>query len=569
MEVLMARSSMNAFAALLLAVAVTSPALSVCPTVTPNCSLVGAPSPVALTSNKHYFTYRGNTLPLIGISYEYLPHVCIEAAPFNTEYVNLQNFGTVFPQLAGKHDNVIRLAAIFNSSPGKHLQGTPFPDEGPFFWNGSQSLWDPSQPIDGTWLKNLEAVVCSAYSQGIVVQVTLFDPWDPSWVNSPFNPVNTVNKNQGFISQQFFASFDQPPPSTTDSNLQNVTARGRQVAALTAVVNRLKPYPNVIWQIANEPDLNSAAPIASVVTWEAYMANRVRSLDSSHLIMVNGHTGSSFSWNVSGNAFPTIESAHYTQINQAGFDGAITLMRDANYNVQKATVAIGFDENQAVGDSFNFPWRNADDIRAEAWEFSMYSGGLFNGYSVDQTVKASQDVATQLGVLYSFLKPNVSSVTPIDLNSMAQTNCASGSWCKGITGWGLSDPHPSCVPSLGVGNVAVNPQIYWSTMASQYNAALYIHHAQLMSSAPGGPKYFDGYHEISCGNGSTSGYQTALQFTPPFSGCWQLSWIDPRTNVGRSSQFFQATAGTYYTPTQPYYTDDIVVLLSYFRSTCY
>ncbi|HEY8019999.1 MAG TPA: hypothetical protein VIH93_02800, partial [Thermoanaerobaculia bacterium] len=38
-----------------------------------SCSPTGAP--VALTSNHHYFVYKGATLPLLGMSYEYLCHI--------------------------------------------------------------------------------------------------------------------------------------------------------------------------------------------------------------------------------------------------------------------------------------------------------------------------------------------------------------------------------------------------------------------------------------------------------------------------------------------------------------
>src|SRR5205085_606019 len=165
---------------------------------------------------------------------------------------------------------------------------------GPFFWSGWQ--WNPSRAIDTMWVNNLQAVGCSAYNNGLIVQVTLFDPWDPAWANSPFNPANSVGLNQGFTSQQYFASFDQPPPATADVlGDQNDIARGRQVAALTAVVNGLKAYPNIIWQIANEPDLNSPAAVSNVAWWEATMAAKVRALDSTHLIMLNGHTASTFS----------------------------------------------------------------------------------------------------------------------------------------------------------------------------------------------------------------------------------------------------------------------------------
>ncbi len=117
------------------------------------------------------------------------------------QYVNLTNYPTVFSTLHGNHNSIVRLIAIFNSSPGFHDQNNtaPFPHEAPFVWNGTK--WDPTEPIDPTWLNNLEAVVCPAYGNDLVVQVTLFDPWNPSWNYSPFNPAMTANAS-GFTGQQ-------------------------------------------------------------------------------------------------------------------------------------------------------------------------------------------------------------------------------------------------------------------------------------------------------------------------------------------------------------------------------
>jgi len=525
-----------------------------CPAPVANCSPTGAP--VAPSSNHHYFVYNGQTVPLLGMSYENICHICLLPTQFASQYCSLTNYPTVFSTLNGNKNNIIRLVAIFNSSPGFHLQGSPFPHEQPFVWNGSR--WDLSQPIDSTWLKDIEAVVCSAYSNGIIVEVTLFDPWDPAWAHSPFNPVNTLNSNQGFTADQYFASFDNPtanPP--TDSNSQNIQARTWQKGALTAVVNQLKKYPNIIWQIANEPDFNipGNVPIANVVAWEKAMAQAVQASDNTHMIMINGHSSGSFAWNISG---ATIESAHYTQVNSPGLEGAIGLMRDSTYNAQKLAVALGFDENQSVpSDQYGF--RTTDDVRAEAWEFVMDAGGLFNGYSYNMSTP-SQNVSKQLKFLYNQLTlTSIGGVNvAMDFNSMLQTSCGSGYWCTlaPTPTWGTRDLSPGCS--------SLTQNIYWSTMSSSHAEVLYIHHGVPMSQRVNGPAVFDGYSETSCGDGSTSGYQTTLQFTVPVTGCWNLQWVEPKTGVVRASRWYGATAGQVFTSVdKPYYTDDAAVFLRF------
>lgn len=524
---------------------------------------------------------RGQTGPLLGISYEYLPHVCLYSTvspQLVNQYVNLTNYSTVFSTLHGNHNNIVRLIAIFNSSPGFHDQNNtgPFPHEAPFVWNGTR--WDPTQPIDPTWLNDLEAVVCSAYGNDLVVQVTLFDPWNPSWTYSPFNPAMTANSS-GFTGQQYFASFDAV---TTDMQAANKTARTNQEAALTAVVNRLKKYPNVIWQIANEPDFNTVGGlgvIPDVVVWEQAMAGIVRTLDPTHVIMVNGHyTGAStcgtacasFSWSVAEGAYPTIESAHYTTVNKTSFVGAIALLRDTSAGVAGniAGVAIGFDENQPVS-STNFPWRTVKDMRAEAWEFLMYTGGLFNAYTLDKTNQNSISASTQLGTLYNIL--NTTSIggisVAVNFNAMRQVTCGTGEWCIGIGAWGQGETNANeigCLPQQAA-------NIYWSTMSdfatSQPDASvLYIHHGVPMSQAdqtPPGPPINDGYYEVPCFTKAGSGYQTSLTVTLPKSNCYNVQWVEPDSGVVLSSQWYSSPFddGGVIPLTSPLYSDDVVLLV--------
>ncbi len=513
------------------------------------CSPTGAP--VALTSNHHYFSYKGATLPLLGMSYEYLCHI---AQPQRAaQYCALSTFASVFSILQADKNNLVRNYSILNHSPGMGAYGAPFANEQPFVYVAGK--WNLGQ-LDTVNLGNLDRVLCDAYNKGIIVELTLLDPWDGNWSTSPFNPANTVS-GQGFTAQKYFASFDDPVHKT-DTVAQNITARSAQKAAVAAVVNQLKKYPNLIWEIANEPDLNtSMATAGQVIDWQTAMLATIQANDASHLVMINGHMAPSFGWQVPG---VKLESAHYTEINNPGVDGAIAVFRDASIAGQRAGLGIGFDEGQAIP-NLNYNFRTADDVRAEAWEFAMYTGGLFAGYSYDRSVQSSQDAATQLGVLYSFLKPGIVSTTPIDLTAVQQASCNGASdWCAGVPAWGMID-RGTCFTQ--------NANAYWSTMASTYNYALYIHHALPMSQVLNGPPKNDGYHEFSCGNGSTTGYQTGLQFRVTVGGCWKLQWSDPKTGAVWSSSFSQLLANTLYSaPAPPFYRDDIAVLLSYFQSSC-
>jgi len=163
-------------------------------------------APIASSSSHHYFFYKGKTIPLLGLSHEYICH--ISQSDRQDKYCALENYKPqVFPTLNANKNNVIRLWAILNNSPGKavdsqsfHVIKGPYPNEQPVLWNGSK--WDILQD-DPSYLTNLETVVCEAYNQDIIVELTLLDPWCDPWPTSAFNKDNTVSSStQGFTLQK-------------------------------------------------------------------------------------------------------------------------------------------------------------------------------------------------------------------------------------------------------------------------------------------------------------------------------------------------------------------------------
>jgi len=242
--------------------------------LTPSCSLPPpscSPSgpPVTLSPSKHYFvTKTAGPSPLVGLTPEYLCHVCQPLR--QDQYCTLGNFRARFCEMQSSRNNVIRLETIFNHSPGlgancnddghpNRCPGLPlgaccpFDHEQPFRYAGNNkwSLNKPKAPgssvlvadLDAQYLTNLESVVCDAYSKDIVVEVSLFNVWDGSWGTSPFNSANTVPVNgrtQGFTTQGNFMTL-------SGSSQQDTDARNAQKGAVAAIVNQLKKYPNVIW----------------------------------------------------------------------------------------------------------------------------------------------------------------------------------------------------------------------------------------------------------------------------------------------------------------------------------
>src|SRR5262249_14990356 len=141
-----------------------------------------------------------------------------------------------------------------------------------------------------------------------------------------------------------------------------------------------------------------------------------------------------------------------------------------------------------------------------------------------------------------------------NLGTVQQTTCnGAGDWCKGIGAYD-SEEIGTCTYALD----APKPHIFWATMKSSTDLALYIHHAIQLSGTAGG------YQAALCGNGSTNGYQnSSFQYRLPQAGCWAIEWIDPKTGTKISGGLIDRLANTWYSPASyPFYKHDVVFLAS-------
>jgi len=349
---------------------------------------------------------------------------------------------------------------------------------------------------------------------------------------------------------------------------QNLTTRNRQKQLVGNVVDRLKKYPNIIWEIANEPDFipagTTGVTVQDVMNWQNAMLQVVLQHDTTHIIAINGETSSSFGWQVPQ---AQVANLHYANNTLASQYGAVEVERNTTDPTTsgRTTRALGFNENNSIPDFTGIPSlaRTADDMRAEAWEFVMNGGALADGYSLDRSVQEAQKASAQLQYLRNYLvSPTGDNMVGASLNTLdpiVQTNCKqAGNWCQGIKDWGVDDTPAGCSTA----------NVYWATMKSTTDFVLYLHHGNLRSTL-GGRKN-DGYKEVLCGNGSTSGYRTsALTFSVPTTGCWAVRWEEPRTGVIRFGAFLHLTAGAVYAaPSPPFYTSDILFFATLNGSSC-
>jgi PKD repeat protein len=578
-------------------------------------------SPIALSTSKHYFIYKNVPITLLGQTYEYICQIDQSSlAGRDSTYCTLNTYKGDFTTMQSKKNNVIRQEAIFDHSPGWMSKcnecgltpcngpthtccGDVFPHEQPFVFSGGK--WDLNH-LDSIYFDNLENVVCDAYKKDIIVEVSLFNVWDGQFIKSPFNKDNTAD-NTGFTAQQYFMTFDSNPDNygtAFDNDHKNQAGRAAQRRALTEAVNRLKKYPNVIWEVANEPDLVTLSNVTreQVLVWQESMIDTLVALDTTHLIEMEGHTDTTFAWLEMNGKNPnpakrwaSVESAHYVDIGRPDlqnpqihpYKGALKVVRNNYATIPDPQMPLGFNENKAVPNSPAIGTcpagitRTQDAGRPEAWEFMMNGGGLFNGYSFNKSDTGAMTFSAQLSHLRDVLYPQ-GNVGTIFVDDMRQATCKGRStdtgnsttdWCSGPP----ANPAPAPPPLVYAApdNGTCSPQgaqIFWSSIQSSPNTfygwgyedhALYLHHAQIFR-----PDDFAFYQEVRCGDGSTgNGYSTVIWYVVHQDGCFLESWIDPATGVVKKQNPVALTAmcgsGPCWTPAKaaPYYAQDVLLFL--------
>ena len=498
-----------------------------------------------ISKKGHYFdsSTTSTTIPLLGLSYDYICHICqktndaslctLNTFPRVFDELRPQNFDYATPAL-NNNLSVLRLTTIFNSSPGasactcvytdtntkpptKYTVRAPaFPNEEVYRVNGRR--WHLNR-LNRAYLTILDHVVGAANAKGIVVEVTLFDPWDRNFLDSPFNLNNAAPPpapQLGFQDQGAFVN----ETNDNSSMPQYVPTRMAQKNGACAIVQQLSKYPNVIFEIANEPDfLQAAISESEVVAWEKDVANYIRNNCNlgGHLIQMNGHhldsQGGTFAWDNGAD----LASAHYAFINNvplagfksaypnsnwtATFYGALDQLKQLQGGNEEAffkglqSMPLAFNEGLGLPDvqypntdgGLSTHPRTDEDARSEALEFITSGGGLFDGFS-DQKGPAvggalpgggpswptPDYLITELKQVATYLVPGSTGVTWLD--GMVPASCCdtnntvqgmpcpapsqtgpTGPWCWNMLPYGSSD-RGNCQDTLA--------NIYWSTIAN-------------------------------------------------------------------------------------------------------
>jgi len=295
----------------------------------PHCFLFQGKPTVLITSGEHYGA-------VLNLDFDFVPYLDeLHACGFNLT----RTFSGVYMEDAGSfniRNNTLAPAAgrlicpwARSSTPGYANGGSKF----------DLAKWDDA------YFDRLRRFCHEAERRGIVVELVLFCPYyeDAMWNLSPLNPRNNVNHTPDI-------------PRTEALTLLHPELVGAQDATTRKIVQELAGFPNLYYEICNEPYFGGVT-----LDWQkhiaAVIAGAEASLPTRHLIAQNIANGSADI----ADPDPTVSifNFHY-----AAPPDAVR----ANYHLNKA---VAFDETG---------FRGSDDLpyRTEGWDFILAAGSAYS-----------------------------------------------------------------------------------------------------------------------------------------------------------------------------------------------
>lgn len=319
-------------------------------------------APITLhPANPHYFLWRGRPTAIITSGEHY-------GAVLNLDF----DFKTYLATLAAQGMNGTRTfsgAYVEPQGAFNIARNTLAPSEGRFLcpwarsdqpgYAGGGNRFDLTR-WDRAYFHRLKQFIGQAERRGIIVEFTLFCPMyeDKQWNLSPMNVRNNVN-GLGAIGRDAVHTLDQ-----------NGGLLAVEETLTRKLVTELNPFDNVLFEICNEPYFGGVT-----LAWQHHIADLIvateRTLPKQHLITQN-----------IANLKARIENPH----------PAVSVF-NFHYAAPPDAVAMNYGLNKVIGDNeTGFRGTNNFAYRAEAWDFLLAGGGLFN--HLDYSFVAGQENGT-------------------------------------------------------------------------------------------------------------------------------------------------------------------------------
>ena len=313
-----------------------------------SCDQTAPVAPIRLhPENPHYFFYKDKPLVLITSAEHY-------GAVMNLDF----DYVTYLQTLAADKLNMTRVftgAYVEPVGAFKIESNTlaPAPEgfiapwarsETPGYANGGNKF--DLTKWDNEYFARLKDFMSEAEKKNIIVELTLFCPFygEEQWKLSPMNAANNVNGG---------GPTDRTHVYTLDKSAELLAVQENLVRKL---VEELKDYPNLIYEICNEPYFGGVT-----LAWQHHMASLIQASEEAfphqHLISQNIANGSE-----------RIQNPH-PGVSVFNF----------HYATPPVAVAQNYHLNKAIGDNETGFRGNADSTyRKEGWAFIFAGGALYN-----------------------------------------------------------------------------------------------------------------------------------------------------------------------------------------------
>jgi len=305
-------------------------------------TLFAQTKPISLNpGNPHYFSYKGKPTVLI-TSGEHYGAVMNPDFNYSLYLKTLQKDGLNLTRtMTGAYFEPAGAFNISNNTLGpvaqKYLCAWMRADNGLKF---DFEQWNPA------YFTRLKDFVGEAQKRGVIVELSLFCPFyeDMQWELSPFNIKNNING---------LGDIPRTDVYTLDKNKGLLDIQEKMVRKL---VDELKGFPNLIYEICNEPyfggiTLEWQASISKVIT------DAEKSFPNKHLISQN-----------MGNGAQKIENPN-----------PLVSVFNFHYASPPTAVTLNYDLNKVIGENeTGFNGQKDSTYRKEAWELILAGGGLFN-----------------------------------------------------------------------------------------------------------------------------------------------------------------------------------------------
>jgi hypothetical protein len=382
--------------------------------------LSAASNPIALhPDNPHYFLWRGKPTVLITSGEHY-------GAVLNLDFDYVKYLDTLAKDKLNLTRTFTGGAYVEPSGAFNIARNTLAPARGRFICPWARS-GQPGYPgggnkfdlarWDDAYFKRFRDFVAQASERGIVVEVNLFCPFydESQWRLSPFSTNNNVN-GLGQVARTNVYTLDQSGPLLAV-----------QEGLVGKFVEELRDFDNVYYEICNEPYFGGVT-----LEWQRHMAGVIMEAQKDR------PQKQLISQNIAN------KTAKITRP-----DPNVSIF-NFHYAVPPDAVAQNYALNKVIGDNeTGFRGTNDAPYRAEAWDFLIAGGGLYNNldysfvaghedgtfvYPAKQPGGGNPSFRRQMRILRDF-------INDLDFVRMKPDNSViKGGVPKGCTGRALVEP---------------------------------------------------------------------------------------------------------------------------------